>query len=273
MKYCTILILLFLCLIDAKKVNKNYFYGYDDDVDIDEYSNIDYKPNSYNKRKAPSNYESTLSMTGPYNDYNFERSKMIADDMVALITMRINYNYTEFINNYNSKDDAMVDLQTQLSDLFFIDVVRINVTSVISGSVIANFTLFPRLSTTDIKSNDILTKYNNGYYTANAAQNLVWLTSSTISFVLKSPYKCNETEAAPSGFVCVYNYSFTVVPEEDKNITSQYVLTLVLSLVLGGGAIIAILIAVRWCMNKTSSHIVKRQRVQLAVRDITANYV
>lgn len=202
-----------------------------------------------------------------------DQNKVIVDK-VANVTMRITYDYNLLMSNYTNQQDAIDKLHITLAEFFFLDEKRFKITNIRQGSVIIDFLLLPRLTNLDMNAEDALIQFNNGYYITHAPDELLWLTQSTISYNLLNGYMCSQGDSAPTDYVCVYNYQYTEVPIEDADLSRQYqIIAMVLSLILGGGFIVSILAAIRWCVNKTRNTVVKRQTVQMAVREIKADYV
>jgi len=202
--------------------------------------------------------------TGPNSD--IDNTKII-EDKLATVNLHVTYNFTVFINNYNTKDDAITDLNLQLSEFFAIDKKRVNVTDVTEGSVSIDFILYPRLTNLDITTQDILNKYNNGGYVSTS-----WLSASTITYTINNAYKCVDGDIAPQNYVCVYNYEFTVLPE-NSNERKYKIITTVLSLFFAFACIYGILSAIRYCVNRARNTVNKRQRTQIAIQTLKSDFV
>jgi len=188
------------------------------------------------------------------NNVTIDSSKII-DDKIAYVTMRVNFNYSLFINKYPSKQNAMLDLENQLSTFFFIDKTRIQVSDVKEGSVIIDYTILPRIKYTDIYTTTIITQYQNGHYTLNHPLNIMWLAGSTATYTYGDAYICNQGDLAPDNYTCVYNYQINNnINKEDTHdgySRGYEIMVLTLTLFFVGGSLIGLLACVRLCYIKS----------------------
>lgn len=193
-----------------------------------------------------------------------EYSKII-EDKIAQVNMKVNFNYTNFINKFDSKQSAINNLELQLAKFLYIDQKRIDVTDVRCCNFYIDFYLLPRISDVDTKTIDILNNYDNGKYTINQPINILWLSGSTATYTLLDAYQCNNGDVSPTNYTCVYNYQFTeyLNPENNKKELSEtmQIVTLVLVLFFVGLSLLGLLTCVRFCYTKAQELKLRNNRV------------